>query len=144
YYYLRVTVAMYMETPQAAAEPAAAGVTATGAAAARKARPVAVTAAAPAPSAVLAAATAPAGDGLAGEIKGRVFIGNYPGETLPSALAGGYLGESAPAPHAGSEPLAAWPLWLALALSAAATLVLGLWQAPWMQTIMQAVGTVVR
>ncbi|HEX9116600.1 MAG TPA: NADH-quinone oxidoreductase subunit N, partial [Anaerolineae bacterium] len=47
YYYLRVTVAMYMETPQAAAEPAAAGVTATGAAAARKARPVAVTAAAP-------------------------------------------------------------------------------------------------
>ena len=48
-----------------------------------------------------------------------------------------YMGESAPA--ATDIPRTGWAIWTTLVITALGTLVLGLWQYPWMESIRQAV-----
>ncbi len=46
-----------------------------------------------------------------------------------------------PVAGAGEAPKPGWPVWVTIVLAAAATLVLGVWQWPWMQSISSAVAT---
>jgi NADH-quinone oxidoreductase subunit N len=46
-----------------------------------------------------------------------------------------------PVAGAGEAPKPGWPVWATIVIAAAATIVLGVWQFPWMQSISSAVAT---
>lgn len=172
YYYLRVTVSMYMLEPAprrggvAPASPAEAslvpGAPAPGSRQVRPAGPApSIRAAATTPGMVVEALGAgpasalPAPGGGASTVaapariqspvphKGQVSRRGEP-SGRGTALPAGVAAEEPPARGESSGAAAqggalGWPGWLALALMAAGTVGLGLWQMPWMQAIAQAV-----
>ena len=139
YYYLRVTVAMYMAEPAQAVAPAPgpAPVAAPGksrlvtAPAGAQAGPAMAVAAGPA----LVAAGAPAPAQATARTRTQaVQVASQPAGHAPVQAA-------SPSTAQPAQITARWPMWVALVIAASATVVLGIWQFPWMQAISQAVAT---
>jgi NADH-quinone oxidoreductase subunit N len=169
YYYLRVTVSMYMAEPasrRAAGTPSSLTdeSPAPGAPATRQLRPAGSAASAhavaaapgmavealqagaasalPMPGGGASAVAAPARLQAPAPHKGQGSRRGEPsgrGATLPAGVTAAEPPEPGEASGTAQVGPLGWPGWLALALMVAGTIGLGLWQAPWMQAIAQAV-----